>query len=128
MTDEAPETASEPGDAPELLRIVNGFRAPADAFMSMAKIHPGEAHTWGIYASRHSGRASRNAHRLRIMQMVALATRSEDAWGSHEAADVAKGTPKPQTGFLASLSGTSTDAQDDGTPKRAARTQPQEDE
>lgn len=84
-----PDPAQQ-GSADSHHRIVLGFRFPEDGWLSQALIQKGEAHTWGIFLSRHSRRAKRNAHREHIAKMVALATRSEDAWGSHEAADVAK--------------------------------------
>lgn len=83
-----PDATQGSGDSHQ--RIVLGFRNPEDAWLSQAKIHEGEAHTWGIYLNRHARRAKRNAHRIAIAKSVALATRSEEAWGSHEAADVAK--------------------------------------
>lgn len=107
------------GGKPDAARMVEGFRNPVDAFLSMAKIHQGEAHTWGIYASRHSRRAKRNAHRLEIMRHVALATRSEEAWGSHEAADVARGNAQTPGNMLDTLLGTAP------TPKPPAPNAPQ---
>jgi hypothetical protein len=93
----APDAKPDGGDS---AKIVEGFRAPGDAFLSMAKLHPGEAHTWGIFLARHAGRKTRNAHRVRIARLVAEATRSEEAWGSHEAANVARGNPPTPGGML----------------------------
>lgn len=81
-------------------RIVDGFRNPGDAYLSQAKIHAGESHTWGIFLTRHARRKKRNAHREHIAKLVAHATRSEDAWGSHEAAGVARGNPPTPGGML----------------------------
>lgn len=81
-------------------RIVDGFRDPGAAWLSQAKIQNGEPHTWGIFLARHALRKKRNAHREHIAKLVALATRSEDAWGSHEAAAVARGNPPTPGGML----------------------------
>lgn len=87
-------------------RIVDGFRKAGEAFLSMANIQRGEAHTWGIFLARHARRRKRNAHREHIARLVAEATRSEEAWGSHEAAGVARGNPPTPGGALDSLLGT----------------------
>jgi hypothetical protein len=81
-------------------RLVDAFRKIADAFLTMGKIRENEAHTWGIYLSRHADRASRNAHRVLSARFVMEATRSEQAWGSHEAAAVARGNPTTPGGML----------------------------
>ncbi|MEA3200979.1 MAG: hypothetical protein QOE90_2407 [Thermoplasmata archaeon] len=81
---------AEQASADSHQKIVLGFRNPEDAWLSQARIERGDALVWGIFLARHARRASRNAHRVLIATKTALATRSEDAWGSHEAADVAK--------------------------------------
>lgn len=99
-----PDTPPE-GDG--LHRMVTGFRNPFDAWLSQAKIHAGEAHTWGIFLARHARRKSRNEHRVLIAKLTALATRSEEGWGSHEAADVARGQQPNPTNIMDKLLGAS---------------------
>lgn len=83
-TDDQPKTAETPAE------IVKTFTNPVDEFRAMARIQKGEAITWGIFLNRHARRARRNAHRLAIARDVALLTRSEEGYGSEQAAGVAQ--------------------------------------
>lgn len=84
------EKKPDPVDGDAHYRIVRGFRIPDDAYPSQAKIKPGQSVLFAIFLSRHSRRARRNKFRETIAKNLALWSRSEEAYGSKEAADVAK--------------------------------------
>lgn len=106
MAPPPPPKKNEPNDASDPHhKIVKGFTHPAEEWRSMTKIHESDAITWGIFLNRHAGRPQRNAHRVAIAKDVALLLRSQSAWGSHEAANVAAQRVVEQGSFMDNLAG-----------------------
>ncbi len=86
--------------------VVRPFVNPVEEFRSMARLNPGEAITWAIFLNRHAHRPSRNEHRIKIARDAALLTRSEEAFGSQQAAEVAKNASSATESILDKLMGT----------------------
>lgn len=102
------------------VEIVRGFRHPEDAWRSMAFLDPKEHLRWAIHNTVFSERATRNACFLAFAEEYASYSRSQAAYGSKEAAQVAAMRVAGPPNALEALLGTRPSANGDGAepPKK----------
>lgn len=108
-------------DGDSNFRVVKLFHDPAKNSDTMARVSKGEARRIAVGMMHFDGRAKRNAPMVRFYDAYLRLTRSEEGWGSDQAANVARGQAPAAASLLDQLLGVKRNAPTDAnsTPAKA---------